>query len=94
MKSLLSPVQYESLLHLNKFNKGLCVREISKGINRTYSSVGVKIRGLERMGLIKCEKNSKNKKKVIVTLLPKGEEVVALLYKITELLPLKYITSV
>ena len=86
MTSLLSPVQREILLHLNKSNKELYMYEISRGIQRTYQFVNKKIKELKESGLVKCKKTNKNKKKIIVTLSSKGREVVRLSYKIKELL--------
>ena len=73
----------EILFYLNKSNKKVCLCDISRGINSFYQSLSQKVCSFKEIGIVECTKEGR---KMIVSLTPKGEKVIELLYKIDKLL--------
>ena len=93
MISILYGIRYEIMLYLNKSSKSTYIREISKGVERTYPITCQRVRELEEKGLIYSQNNPNDKKKKMVGLTPTGLEVVKILHKLKPLLSLGYSTG-
>ena len=86
---ILYGIRHEIMLFLNKSDKPLFIREISLGTGRTYGMIGQKTKELEEKGLVCYKSNPNDIKKRMVTLTPKGAEVVKILHKLKPLLSLE-----